>query len=226
MNFSDQLKKENKELWDKILRHPFVKELTEGTLPLEKFTYYIKQDYLYLEEFARCIGLAASKAGNIESMRSWAEMMAGCLRYETQMLEDLSSKLKIPIEEIREAELSPTNRAYTNHLLKIAYYGTIGENVAALLPCMWTYQDIGESYSQKDSIHINPLYKEWCMAYGTPEYINLVKIYLDSLDQYASNAGNMQKNLMREHFNLSLRYEYMFWEMSYNMEKWITFNHS
>jgi thiaminase/transcriptional activator TenA len=90
---------------------------------------------------------------------------------------------------------------------------------------MWTYQDIGESYNKKDSIHVNPLYNEWCMAYCTPEYINLVKIYLDSLNKYASNAGNMQKNLMREHFKLSLIYEYMFWEMSYNMEKWITFNH-
>ncbi|MBD3205930.1 thiaminase II [Candidatus Bathyarchaeota archaeon] len=220
MKFSDELKQENIELWKTVLRHPFIKELGEGTLPMDKFTYYIKQDYLYLEEFARCIGLAASKAGNIDSMRAWAEKMAGCLRYETEMLEDLSAKLNLPKEEISDAEFSPTNRAYTNQLLKVAYSGTIGENIAALLPCMWTYQDVGEVVKHITQVHIHPLYEEWCQAYSAPEYVNLVKTYIDSLNSYASRAGDSQKDLMKKHFALSLKYEFMFWEMSYNMEKW------
>ena len=36
-----------------ILRHPFVRGLTDGTLPRESFEFYAIQDALYLREFAR-----------------------------------------------------------------------------------------------------------------------------------------------------------------------------
>jgi thiaminase/transcriptional activator TenA len=220
MSFSEEMREENRRLWNAILAHPFIMELGGGSLPIEKFTYYIKQDFLYLEEFSRCIGLAASKADSIDSMRIWAEMMAGCLKYETEMLERLSSKLNLSVKEIREAEFSPTNRAYTNHLLKVAYSGTIGENVAALLPCMWTYKDIGEVISNLNGFKAHPLYCEWCLTYSEPEYLNLVQTYLDFVDKYALEASIKQKNKMRIHFCLSLRYEYMFWDMAYSMEIW------
>jgi len=71
MGFSDQLRNENQVIWGAIMKHPFVTELGAGTLPLDKFTYYIKQDYQYLVDFARCIGLAASKAKDVDEMRIW-----------------------------------------------------------------------------------------------------------------------------------------------------------
>ena len=88
MGFSNQLKEENRELWDAILKQPFLKEIYSGELAREKFIYYIKQDYLYLQEFSRCICLAASKVADTTSMLKWAEVMAGCLNYEVEMLEN------------------------------------------------------------------------------------------------------------------------------------------
>jgi len=35
-------------LWRSYVRHPFVAQLGEGTLPKESFVHYIKQDYHYL----------------------------------------------------------------------------------------------------------------------------------------------------------------------------------
>lgn len=36
------------ELWDEYIRHPFVVQLGEGTLPRKSFEHYISQDYHYL----------------------------------------------------------------------------------------------------------------------------------------------------------------------------------
>ena len=221
MGFSDQLRNENKRIWDAILGHPFVLELGAGTLPLEKFTYYVKQDYLYLIDFARCIGLAASKAEDVEDMRSWAEMMGGCLKYETEMLESLSRALGVPPGEISRTPKAPTNEAYTNHILKVAYEGSMGENVAALLPCMWTYMDVGDALAEIGGYKGHPIYEEWCEAYTTPEYIDLVEIYRSLVDRSAEKAGITVKERMRRHFRLSMRYEYMFWEMAHSMEGWL-----
>lgn len=220
MGFSEQLRKENKHIWDAILGQPFVLELGAGTLPLEKFTYYVKQDYLYLIDFARCIGLATSKAEGVEDMRSWAEMMGGCLNYETERLESLSEALGVTPGEISQTRKSPTNEAYTNHILKVAYEGSMGENVAALLPCMWTYVDVGEVLAEIGGYKGHPIYEEWCEAYTASEYINLVEVYHNLVDQSAERAGIAVKDRMRRHFRLSMRYEYMFWEMAYRMEEW------
>ena len=42
-----------KELWPQYLRHPFVTQMAEGTLPVEKFRYYMLQDYLYLRDYVK-----------------------------------------------------------------------------------------------------------------------------------------------------------------------------
>ena len=221
MGFSEELRKENRRIWDAILGHPFILELGAGTLPLEKFTYYVKQDYLYLIDFARCIGLAASKAEDVDDMRSWADMMGGCLRYETEMLESVSKALGVPPGEISQTPKAPTNEAYTNHILKVAYEGSMGENVAALLPCMWTYMDVGGVLAEIGGYEGHPVYEEWCEAYTAPEYIELVEVYRSLVDRSAEEAGKAVKDRMRRHFRLSMQYEYMFWEMAYWMEEWL-----
>ena len=52
-SFSEQLKTEAEPIWRRIFDHPFLKEIKNGTLPLDTFRYYLAQDYLYLEGFGR-----------------------------------------------------------------------------------------------------------------------------------------------------------------------------
>ncbi len=66
---------------------PSSRSWAPGPSPIDKFTYYIKQDYQYLIEFTRCIGIAAYEAEDVETMRKWTSMMDGCLRYEPNSLQ-------------------------------------------------------------------------------------------------------------------------------------------
>ena len=34
------------DIWPRYLSHPFVMQMADGTLPMEKFRYYMLQDYL------------------------------------------------------------------------------------------------------------------------------------------------------------------------------------
>ena len=67
--FSDILRDRASHVWEQEHRHPFVVELGDGTLPLEKFQWYMKQDYLYLIEFSRVIALAVAKP---KPSKTWA----------------------------------------------------------------------------------------------------------------------------------------------------------
>ncbi len=45
---SRRLREDGDYIWRRIFGHPFVIELYSGKLPVEKFVYYVKQDYSYL----------------------------------------------------------------------------------------------------------------------------------------------------------------------------------
>ena len=50
--FSTQLKKRSDRIWRAIESHAFLRELHAGSLPMNRFTYFILQDYVYLLDFA------------------------------------------------------------------------------------------------------------------------------------------------------------------------------
>ena len=220
MGFSDELREMGKGIWDAILTQPFVAELGGGSLPPEKYLYYIKQDYVYLLDFSRCLGLAVSKAQRPEDMHTLADLTNGCLGYELNILTAHLQELGLTTEEIGSIEMAPTNHAYTRHMLHVAYSGSVGENLAALLPCMWTYQLIGEKLWAERAEEIPRHYQEWIEGYRSPDYVALVDKYRSMLDACGDEAGSSERSLMGRHFMTSSRYEYMFWDMAYRMEKW------
>jgi len=193
--------------------------MMNGSLPLDKFIYYLKQDYVYLIEFGRCIGLAATKVDDVKMMRSFVSIMDAGLTVELEMLENLANKLDIPIRQLKDAVLAPSNYAYTRHLLCIAYSGTVGEIMASMLPCIWTYKEIGKRICGEDDLRSHSIYHEWCAAYRSQEYIDLVEWYRQITNRY-SESGDLIREKMRRHFILSSRYEYMFWDMAYRKESW------
>ena len=52
----------SKHIWQAYNEHPFVLGIQNGTLDTEKFRYYIVQDYLYLEDYAKCFAIGVAKA--------------------------------------------------------------------------------------------------------------------------------------------------------------------
>lgn len=220
VSFSQELRDEAAPIWDKIHAHPFLAEMANGTLPMEKFRFFIKQDYAYLFEFARCLGLAVAKENDTEAMRGFVKRLNATLTLEVDMLESFCAKIGLPVEELRGAELAPTNFAYTRHMLKVAYSGSVGENVAALLPCIWSYGEIGGRMTVCLGLARNPIYEEWCATYASEDYDNQIRWYRNFLDEEALDAGPKLRARMRDHFMLSSRYEYEFWEMAYNKLDW------
>jgi thiaminase/transcriptional activator TenA len=215
--FSEALREEASTIWEIIFGHPFLAEMGEGSLPLDRFRFYVKQDYAYLIEFARCLGLAATKTDDVDTMRTIANLLKASLTVEIDMLERLCEKIGVSPGELNRAEAAPANFAYTRHLLHVAYSGTVGEIMASMLPCMWLYQLIGEKLAGRVE---HPIYGEWYTTYTSKEYAELVEWFKSLTDRYALDSGEAIRERMKTHFIVSSRYEYMFWDMAYRKEEW------
>lgn len=61
--------------WKEYTEHAFVQGIADGTLPKESFIHYMKQDYLFLQTYARAHGLGAFKARTMEESKAFAEIV-------------------------------------------------------------------------------------------------------------------------------------------------------
>ena len=69
MQTTDYLLEATAGIWAKYNEHPFVLGIQNGTLDKDKFRYYIIQDYLYLEEYAKTFAIGAAKAKSQETLQ-------------------------------------------------------------------------------------------------------------------------------------------------------------
>ncbi|SDJ98453.1 thiaminase II [Sediminibacillus albus] len=218
MKFTKQLRKEADPIWEASFRHPFIRELGEGTLPLECFRYYVMQDAYYLSHFARVQAFGGTKAGDLYTTSRMAAHAQGTYEAELALHKQFTELLDITEEEQANFEPSPTAYAYTSHMYRAAFQGHLGDILAAILPCYWVYYEIGERL--QDRTPKEPVYQEWIGAYGGEWFRALVEEQIDRLDQVAETVTEADRLRMKQHFIISSQYEYSFWEMAYQLERW------
>lgn len=216
--FRDALKQAAQPIWEAILAHPFLRELGEGSLPRERFLYFIRQDYLYLFDFARVLCIGGSKAEDLDTLEMFAKHAANTVAVERAMHSVYARRLGLSLDDLVKTERTPTTQAYTRHLLSVGHEGTLAELVAAILPCYWVYREVG--------LHLGtckpsePIYQEWINAYGSEVFAGFVRQQLDLVVRLGARASGHERARMTEHFILSSRYEYLFWDDAYRLIPW------
>ena len=213
-SFSEQLRAETEPIWRRIFAQPFLREIKDGTLPLEKFQYYLGQDYLYLEGFARAVAQMMAKAPDSQTLEVLFRRLLAPI--ERPLHNRLLEGAGLSLADVQGANHSPTNAAYVNHMLAFASRWGVGPATAALLPCPWTYHELRHELGQSE----HPLYGQWTGFYVSGALQESVDAWRGLLDSAAEKASAEELEVMRQAFLTSSRYEFMFWEMAYNMEQW------
>ena len=173
MGFISNIEQRTLHIRQSILAHPFITGVGDGTLPLEKFKYYVVQDYVYLIDYSRVLALAAARALKLEDMSWFAGLLDETLNLEMSLHRGFCEEFGISAQELEAAEASPTTVAYTSFLLKTAHQGSFGELVASLLPCQWGYWEIGNHLLQQGLPKNAPLYAKWIEMYTSEEFADL-----------------------------------------------------
>ena len=217
MTLTHQLYAAAAPVWRQSLAHPFVRSLGDGSLPLENFRFYMRQDYVFLIEYSRLVALAAAKAPSLETMARFATLLDATLNREMALHREFAAECGITAEELAATEAAPTTRAYTSHLVRVAALGDLAETLAALLPCQWGYAEIGQTLARRGKPVDAPFYAKWIEMYASEEFASLAAWLRALLDSY---AGKTDPERLVETFCRSARYEYLFWDMAYRLEEW------
>ena len=106
MTFTDELWQSIETIYASILRHPFLRGLTDGSLPRESFRFYAVQDALYLRAFARALSIAAARAPEDDWIIMFTEHAAGALRVERALHESFFQEFGLRPEDVAGTPLA------------------------------------------------------------------------------------------------------------------------
>lgn len=208
----DKLKKSVSMLMPKIYQHPFNQELAQGSLPLEKFIFYLSQDALYLVDFSKALTLTATRLPQHQQREQFHQFALDALNAERDLHRHFLKKYTASITH----KQSSFCFRYTNYLLRLASTGTLEEAVASLLPCFWIYQQVGQhAYSKK--ILNNP-YQDWIDLYSSSEFNRSVELMISTLNNLAQQASVHCQQKMITAFTQASAYEWSFWEGAYSQQ--------
>jgi thiaminase (transcriptional activator TenA) len=217
--FTDHLHRTADAIWEAQYQHPFVRGIADGTLSLERFKYWLRQDYLFLIEYARLLAMAAARSPDLDTVVRFATLLKETVETEMNLHRAYAAEFQIRSEELEREPIAPATRAYTDFLLRVAATNDFAELVGALLPCMWGYSELGRRLAGQPAAG-GHRYAKWIAMYSSPEFAELAQWCRDLLDQVAAGLSDRNLHKLEAAFLTSSRYEWQFWEAAWKMEQW------
>lgn len=215
MKWSEQAWLSIEPIYESILQMPFIQELTSGTLPLEKFQYYLMQDSIYLEHFGRALAIVGARANHIPDMLAFFRFAETTIIVENALHESYFKDFSI----VDKDSIQPACHHYTHFLKSTVALEAVEIGMAAILPCFWIYKAVGDYIYQHQNGSANP-YQKWIGTYASEEFGSAVKTAISICDNNAAQTTTAIQEKMTEAFIVSSRLEFDFWEAAYINRRW------
>lgn len=215
MKWSDNAWEAARPIYERILEMPFIKELMDGSLAIEKFQYYITQDAHYLEHYGKTLSVIAAKLPSVQDSLAFIRFAEGAVVVENALHESYFKDFKITDKGIIE----PSSHHYIHYLRSAATLESVEVAVAAVLPCFWIYKAVGD-YIYKNQSSTNNPYQTWINTYAGEDFGVLVERAITIADRLAQQSTPTQQALMTDAFLTGSRLEFMFWDSAYHLQRW------
>ena len=201
--------------WRAYIEHSFVKQLGDGALAPEAFQHYLKQDYLFLIQFARAYALAAYKSPTLSDLRHAKEGLQAIVDVELDLHISYCKEWGISEQELANLPEARATLAYTRYVLDTGNRGDLLDLHVALSPCMVGYGEIANWLnSRADTIRgdDNP-YDAWIAMYESDEFQDAMQAEIRWLDERLADVSPSRFEQLTRIFSDATRLEIDFWEM-------------
>jgi len=214
----DILKERNAGDWQRYCEHRFVRELADGSLPQEAFRHYLKQDYLFLIQFARAWGLAVYKSRDLAEIRQGLGSLKAIIDVEMGLHVRYCAEWGIDEVDLAGLQESRATLAYTRYVLDVGMSGDLLDLHVALAPCIIGYGEIANWILGQPFAKIaGNLYQEWIEMYAGEEYQEHIRSELEWLNLRLSQVDETRLNRLSLIFRDATRLEADFWQMGLDL---------
>ena len=215
----DDLKKSCQAEWQAYIQHSFVKQLGHGVLAPEAFQHYLKQDYLFLIQFARAFALAAYKSPTLADLRQAKDGLHAIVDTELGLHIEYCKAWGISEDELANLPEARATLAYTRYVLDTGNRGDLLDLHVALSPCMVGYGEIANWLNQRAETRrgeSNP-YDAWIAMYESDEFQDAMQAEIRWLDERLADVSPNRFEQLTRIFRDATRLEIDFWDMGLNL---------
>ncbi|MBS3804774.1 MAG: thiaminase II [Oleiphilaceae bacterium] len=211
----EDLKKRCQSEWRAYIEHSFVKQLGDASLAPEAFQHYLKQDYLFLIQFARAFALAAYKSPTLSDLRQAKEGLQAILDVELDLHIRYCREWGISEQELTVLPEARATIAYTRYVLDTGNRGDLLDLHVALSPCMVGYGEIANwLHSRAETVRgDNNPYDAWIAMYESGEFQEAMQAEIRWLDERLADVSSARFDQLTRTFSDATRLEIDFWEM-------------
>lgn len=213
MSLIQSLRQQNHLLWERMVTHPFVHEMGEGTLPVAAFRRYFLQDYVFVNDLVAMTALGMAKAPDLMAANHLNQFLTGILNPENDLFVRAFQALGASEAEYASASANPTTQAFGDFLMRVGLEGAFEDILMLLYVTEGTYLDWGTRLLQAGKQPDNPVYREWIELHGPTvlgDFVDWIGEHLERAD-----LGHRRARL-EQIFRTALRYEYLFWDAAYH----------
>lgn len=211
------LRRNADDLWRAQIAHPFIRGIVDGSLDPERFSHYIRQDYLFLIDYGRLLALASARSPRLDWQRRFAEIALETLADEMDLHRAYAAEWGIAPDELTVVSPTATTCAYTDFLLRTAALGSYAELVGALLPCVWGYSWLGREIAAEPPVEGSP-YRSWITMYASEDFAVLAAWCREVFDNVTAGLPDEALPGVRDVFIAASRHELAFWDASWHLE--------
>lgn len=209
MTWCNEVWEKSLSIYNKIIVHPFITELADGTLSAERFARYLAQDEVYIGNYGRQMYELADLMTDPEQKAFFTAFADSGIESEKAM-----HQLLIDRFGIQEAEGSAITKAYNAHTQAAVDTRSREIAIAAMLPCAWIYNRVGLHILSIAKLEGNP-YKEWILEYGNEEFTAGVQSLCDLVDAWAAETDQDTRDKMTAAYLEAAQFEHDFWDYGY-----------
>jgi thiaminase/transcriptional activator TenA len=222
LSFVDELRNDTDSLWQAIHEHAFVRGIGDGTLSRDRFEFYLKQDYPYLIDFSRVLGVATAKSETLDEMRRFSSLLEATLTKEMELHRRTCAGLGIEPADLERTDPGLITTAYSSFILRTCYEGCLSEILAALLPCEAGYVEIARKL-REGGVPEPPHYRDWVETYTSPEMTDLADWLVLRMNALAESMTSAARRRHARLYRTSVRFELLFFQMAWEKTLWPEF---
>lgn len=212
-SFTERAWEQAQPIMARICAHPFLQEMAAGTLSRNSFKTYLEQDRIYVanygDEFMR-----------LAHMLPKSRMQELFVQFAQEGIAAEEALHQMLMTEFGGSNVQPMKGTldYMNHTRQFFNPEDLSMAMAAMLPCMWVYNEVGKYILsiEKDAEH-NP-YHEWISCYASDLMDEGVLNALKLINLLADNESPTRQKQMLDAFLIATEMEYIFWDQAYSLK--------
>lgn len=214
MSFMKETLNQALPIWNACTETPFVQEVKNGTLPMEKFKYYMIQDSIYLKHYARVYGKAMYHSTKLKDIQLLYSVLCFVTDTESAVRLNYLKQFGLADDDIESIAPLPENQHYIDFMLDIADEGNVNKILMAVLPCMLSYSYIFCKIAA-DPETKKSRYWDFIEDYADECYVEDCKLWSAFADEKCVSLPDHEKKELTAIFEKASLLELNFWKMAY-----------